>query len=104
MGLAKNIEVLEEQLANAMEKEEAYEQTIEEMKEWNGNIQAENEELLDQEKLLQDQYFSLEEQLAELNQQIETDRVNEVIAQSARIPTSARTSMWGNSALKSAKY
>lgn len=74
------------------------------MKERNEEIQAENEELLDQQKLLQDQYFSLEEQLAELDQQIETDRVNEVIAQSARIPASARTSMWGNSALKPAKH
>ena len=51
--------------------------------------------------MLQDQYFSLEEQYSDLAQQMESNQVLEVIAQSQRgIPLTGRTSNWGSSAAK----
>ena len=92
---------MEEQLATALEKEETREQELEEVREQNEKLEAEAEELREQKRMLQDQYFALEEQYSDLAQQMESNQVLEVIAQSQMgVPLTARTSNLGGSSLK----
>ena len=65
--------MLEDELAKALEKEELYERTIAKAEQARDRAKQQASELLEKQRVLQSQYFTLEEQYAELHMQTESN-------------------------------